>query len=260
VLLGLLQGLTEFLPVSSSGHLVIAQHFFGGLGEQALVFDLLLHAATLVAVLIYFRQDLAGLLSCLFRRDAEAAMRRRLGWLIVVGSIPTGVIGLTFKDYFAALFSQAAWAAWMLLVTGGLLWFADRWPKGWKGVLQMGYAEALAVGVMQGLAIIPGISRSGSTIAVGIFAGMEREFAARYSFLLAVPAILGAVLLELRDLGGLLESGNQFVPALVGAAAALLSGYLAIGILMRVVVRQKLRYFAFWCWAIGGMTLLSLMI
>ncbi len=262
VLLGLVQGLTEFLPVSSSGHLVIVQHFLPGFQQPGLLFDLLLHLGTVGAACIYFRRELKSIIGSLLpgagQSGPEAVVGRKLAWLIVLASVPTAVIGLAFKKQFTLLFERPGLAAAMLLITAALLWSADRIPKAQRSLEQMGWREALLIGTVQGLAIIPGISRSGSTIAVGIYCKLDRNLAARYSFLLMIPAVLGASLLEARHLLELCRMPGNFGVLLAGTLTALIVSYLTIDVLMRLVRQKRLSYFAYYCLAVGLGTLLVL--
>lgn len=249
-LLGLIQGLTEFLPVSSSGHLAIAQHFLPGFEQPGLLFDILLHFATTLAVIIYFRQDIWKLISCFFRNDAYAVDDRHTFWMIVIGSVPTAIIGLTGKDFFEGLFENLLVIGCMLLLTALLLIVAEKSRKDGRGLAQLNSNDALLVGIVQGLAIIPGISRSGSTIACLLLRGVDGETAARFSFLLALPAIGGAMLLSLKDLQ---EVSNSELPAYaLGALIAFASGLLAIRWLMNVVRRRRLVGFAVYCLLVGS--------
>lgn len=249
-LLGLIQGLTEFLPVSSSGHLAIAQHFLPGFEQPGLLFDVLLHFATTLAVVIYFRKDIWKLLTCFFRKDPYAVDDRHIFWMLVLGSVPTAVIGLSFKDFFEGLFENLTVIGCMLLLTALLLILAEKIRKDGRSLPQLKVNDALLVGTIQGLAIIPGISRSGSTIACLLLRGIDGEAAARFSFLLALPAVGGAMLLSAKDLQ---HVTNGALPAYgVGAAIAFVSGLFAIRCLMNVVRRRRLVGFAIYCLLVGS--------
>ena len=250
MLLGLIQGLTEFLPVSSSGHLAIAQHFLPDFKQPGLLFDVLLHFATTMAVVIYFRSDIWKLLSCFFRNDPYAVDDRHTFWMVFVGSIPTAVIGLSGKDFFEGLFENLLIIGCMLLVTALLLIVAEKARKDGRNLVKLTYNDALLVGVVQGLAIIPGISRSGSTIATLLLRGIDGESAARFSFLLALPAICGAMLLSAKDLQQV--SGSELPAYLLGALIAFGSGLFAIRWLMNVVRRKRLAGFAVYCLLVGS--------
>jgi len=250
ILLGTLQGATEFLPVSSSGHLVLAQHLIGDFEQPGVLFDVLLHVGTMIAVAIYFWRDLVGLATSLWRRDELAKNQRVMVALLIVGSVPTAVIGLLFKDYFVGLFERPDIVCMMLLVTSTLLWVAERLRRAESSRKQMTFVDALVVGTVQGCAIIPGISRSGSTIAALLMRGIDGETAARFSFLLALPAVFGAALLSLKDLDHV--AANTLFPYAVGTLAALVTGLLCIHLLMGVIRRRRLHWFALYCWLAGG--------
>jgi undecaprenyl-diphosphatase len=257
ILLGILQGATEFLPVSSSGHLVLAQHLLGDFEQPGVLFDVLLHLGTMVAVALYFWRDLAGLISSLWRRDETAAQQRFMVGLLIAGSVPTAVIGLLFKDFFIGLFERPVFVCVMLLVTGSLLWLAERLRNQGQSRKEMTFVDAIIVGTVQGCAITPGISRSGSTIAALLMRGVDGETAARFSFLLALPAVLGAALLSLKDFDA--AAGGSDAPYLAGTLAALLTGLLCIHLLMGVIRRRRLHWFALYCWFAGGLGLVFLL-
>ncbi|HKL25289.1 MAG TPA: undecaprenyl-diphosphate phosphatase [Desulfuromonadales bacterium] len=250
ILLGILQGATEFLPVSSSGHLALAQNLIDDFHQPGLVFDILLHVGTMVAVIGYFWRDLTGLLTSLWRRDDVSKVQRKILLLIVLGSVPTAIIGLTWKDFFAGLFDQPLIVCLMLLVTGALLVLAERYRNIGRKEDALTWRDALTVGAVQGLAIIPGISRSGSTIAALLLRGVDGETAARFSFLLALPAIFGAALLSARDIRQV--SADLLPVYLAGTGAAMLTGLLCIHLLMGVIRKRRLRWFALYCWVIGA--------
>ena len=258
--LGVVQGLTEFLPVSSSGHLVIFQHLFG-LTEPALAFDISVHIGTLAAVIFYFRKDIWRIVAALVRLPEHLASGEGFGTLvssdpalrtallIVVGSVPTAALGLAFKEVAERLFSSVPLVGAALLVTAVLLWTTRQPKKEGADILQVSLATALVIGLVQGLAIVPGISRSGSTIAVGILMGLDRETAARFSFLLSIPAVAGAGLLGAGDL-----AGPEAIPLTVVAAGTLISalvGYGALRFLVYIVGRGNLHRFAPYCAAAG---------
>lgn len=249
-LLGLIQGLTEFLPVSSSGHLAIAQHFLPEFEQPGLLFDVLLHVGTTLAVIIYFRQDIWKLLSCFFRKDPYAVDDRHTFWMLLLGSIPTAVIGISGKDFFAGLFENLPVIGAMLLLTAILLIVAEKARKDGRGLADLKVNDALLVGIVQGLAIIPGISRSGSTIACLLLRGIDGESAAKFSFLLALPAVGGAMLLSLNDIG---QMSSSDLPAYgLGAMLSFVSGLFAIRWLMNVVRRKRLAGFAIYCLLVGS--------
>ncbi|HEU4962627.1 MAG TPA: undecaprenyl-diphosphate phosphatase [Bacilli bacterium] len=249
IFLGIVQGVTEFLPISSSGHLVLFQKLFG-VEEGALTFDILLHFGTLIAV------------CAVFWREIMEVLRRpfgKLGRLLIIGSIPTAAIGLIFKDFFDRVFSSGATIGVEFILTGIIIWWADAAAKGWKKEREMGYTDALLIGTLQGAAILPAISRSGLTIAGALFRGLDREFAARYSFLVSVPVILGANLLELKDALELSSTGGGAglvgLPEILGMVAAAIAGYAAIKYMIRILVTKGMRQFAWYVWILGALIL-----
>ena len=259
-ILGLVQGVTEFLPVSSSAHLVLVPEFFN-MPAPTVAFDVLLHVATLVAVVGYFIGDVVKIVVALFKpkRMSKEDVRywRRLFFWLVIGSIPAAVIGAALSGFFEGLFASTAAVGIFLVVTSLLLWgsdlamarAADRERNGAR-LGQMGPVDAVVVGFYQALAIAPGLSRSGSTIAAGIFLCFSRETAARFAFLLSIPAILGAFLFKLKDLGG--ASGGPGGAALfVGFLAAAVSGFFAVRFMMRFLKNHRLRPFAIYTLVLG---------
>ncbi|MDX9709751.1 MAG: undecaprenyl-diphosphate phosphatase [Trichloromonas sp.] len=253
LLLGLIQGMTEFLPVSSSGHLAITQYLLPGFEQPGILFDVLLHLGTMLAVALYFRRDLGNLLSSPFRKDEEATLHRRLLLLLIAGSVPTAVIGLAFKDVFEGMFENIPLVGLMLLVTGTLLFVSEKFRRGKRKEKDLNLLDALVVGTVQGCAIIPGISRSGSTIAALLLRGIDGETAARFSFLLALPAILGAALLSLRDLHAV--PAGEFPLYLTGTSVAFAAGMLSIHFLLAVIRKRRLFAFALYCWLAGSLVL-----
>ncbi len=250
VFLGILQGLTEFLPVSSSGHLAIAQNLMPGFKQPGVLLEVLLHAGTMFAVMVYFRKELLRLIQAPFLKTEQSRVDRRILLLLIAASIPTAIIGLAFKDFFEGLFHNLTAVSAMLLVTGSLLYFTENREWGQRTEGKMTLSDALAVGLAQGAAIIPGISRSGATIACLLLRGLDNATAARFSFLLALPAVGGATLLSLRDLEGVPTEQLPMYGA--GMLASFITGLLAIGMLMAVVRQRRLRWFAVYCWLIGG--------
>ena len=262
ILLGIIQGLTEFLPVSSSGHLVLFQQLFG-LKEAELFFDVCVHLGTLLAVMVVFHKEITNIILALTRllssRGSKKTLRQKiesdpdlkLALLIVIGSIPTAVMGFLFRGIADRLFASAFIVGLMLILTGLLLWIT-RWaaPHGEKpGADRLTPQNALIIGVVQGLAIVPGISRSGSTISIGLLRGISREAAARYSFLLSIPAIIGAGLLSLK--AGLSQADPVIRISMLGAVTAAFVGYGALKCLLHVVKKGRLHMFAPYCWLAG---------
>jgi undecaprenyl-diphosphatase len=262
IILGIIQGLTEFLPVSSSGHLVLFQQLFG-LKEAELFFDVCVHLGTLLAVIVVFRRKIWNIIAALWRLISLAGQKEtilqrvesdpdlKMALLIVIGSIPTAVLGLMFHGIADQLFSSSFFTGLMLMVTGLLLWLTRRPKPGDRAMDIEGFSrtKALVIGLVQGLAIIPGISRSGSTISIGLLLGIDRETAARYSFLLSIPAIVGAGALSIKD--GLSHTDLAIWLSLLGAAVAALVGYGALRVLLSVVKKGHLYVFAPYCWLAG---------
>ena len=267
IILGILQGLTEFLPVSSSGHLVLLQQLLG-LKEAELFFDVCVHLGTLAAVIAVFHREIKNMTLALLRLSAAAGKKDRalstiesdpelkMALLIVIGSIPTAFLGLAFREIADRLFSSVLIVGLMLVLTGLLLWLT-RWTTNnarQPGTDRLNLKNAFLIGTVQGLAIIPGISRSGSTISIGLLLGIERETAARYSFLLSIPAVAGAGLLGLHD--GLYQTDVSIKIPLVGAVTAALVGYAALKALLQVVKKGGLHMFAPYCWLVGLLALI----
>jgi len=255
LILGVLQGLTEFLPVSSSGHLVLFQEFLPAPGDEVL-FDLVVHLGTLAPVLYFYRKSILDMLRAPFTEKGGLSERpnTRLILLVILATIPTGLIGVGLKDTLEGLFDQPSVLSITFAVTGCLL-FATRWARpGERNAANMAWWMALLIGLAQGVAIAPGISRSGTTIAVALFLGLNREFAARFSFLLAIPAILGALLLKARDAAW---DEVEALPLLLGAVAALVSGYVALVLLVKLVKEGGFDKFAFYVWLLAALCLVG---
>jgi len=255
IILGLVQGATEFIPVSSSGHLVLVPWLLGW-PAPGLVFDTMVHWGTLVAIFAYFWRDWWALITAWLRglihwdwSDPNA----RLAWLLVIGSIPAAVLGLLFEDWFESLFGEPAWVSFFLLVTAAILVLSE-WLSRSKRVRNLADArwpDALIIGLAQAAAIAPGISRSGATMSAGLLRGLDRPTAARFSFLLATPAILGAGLLQLAKLSSVPDPLAQLLLLIAGFMAALISGYACIWGLLRYLQRGKLTIFAIYCLWVG---------
>lgn len=249
-LLGLLQGLTEFLPVSSSGHLTIAQELLHFQGPRVL-FDVVLHLATFFCIAIYFRRqlyDLAQALPRLFKSGDDPDRRFLRG--ILIATLPTGILGLAIHHYEDLFFEGLVFSSSMLLATGGILLLSNRRSVPPADTPQHFYRKSFWVGLAQGLAVLPGISRSGSTITAGLLVGFDRESAFRFSFLGCLPAIAGALLLKLKDADAL--DAGQWPTFLTGFAVAFLSGYASLWMLNRLVKGGKLIWFAPYCFLLGG--------
>lgn len=265
VVLGLVQGLAEFLPISSSGHLALLQHFFGIEGENVLIFAVMLHVGTLFSVFAVYWQEIKELfleLMLVFRDiftgkglRIHANETRRLGFLIIVATIPTAIIGFAFRDTFASLYLSLTAIGVSLLITGTLLWAAERMNKGQKQLGEMKFRYAIVIGIFQGLAIAPGISRSGSTLVGGLFSGLEKNFAIKFAFLISIPSIIGSVVLELPEALRNNFDASLFVPILIGVIVSALSGFVAIKTMIRVVSGKKLIIFSCYTWLLGALVL-----
>ncbi|MBW2557237.1 MAG: undecaprenyl-diphosphate phosphatase [Deltaproteobacteria bacterium] len=264
ILLGVIQGLTEFLPVSSSGHLVIVQSFMKGFQQPGVVFDVMLHFGTLLAVLVFFRKEILDILISLipvgwFRNSKrgldsmQVRSGRKMALYIITGTVFTGIIGLSCEDRIHHLFTSATTVSFMLLITGLLLFLSDRFQGG-RVEKDMNIIDSVVIGIVQGISLIPGISRSGSTIAFGIFRGLDGQTAARFSFLLSIPAILGAVVLESKYIG-MIPPGDMAV-YFTGMVVAAVTGFLTLKLLLFIISKHKLSIFAYYCWILGISTLI----
>jgi undecaprenyl-diphosphatase len=238
--LGLVQGLTEFLPISSSAHLILVPKFLGWNDPFAdsAAFDVMLHMGTLAALLIYFRTDLwrylAAWLASIRDRRIGDDPNRRIAWLLVISVIPAALLGAAFESTFDTTFrEQIAWIAVFALVGAALLWLAERWGTRTRGLEAMTRTDAAVIGAGQAIALFPGISRSGITIATGLFLGLERDAAARFSFLMSVPVIAGAGLFKARTLIGSGVGTAQAGELVVGVITSAIFGFIAVAFLLR---------------------------
>jgi undecaprenyl-diphosphatase len=242
ILLGFVQGLTEFLPVSSSAHLVLFQKIFGR-PENDILFDVLLHTATMAAVLLFLWPEIL-----------RALRNPRIVLNVIIGTVVTAAIVMPFKDLIEKTFEDTASVGVFLALTGVVLFAAERFYSksgGRGGYESLGPWRAVAIGVAQGIAVLPGISRSGSTISAGMMLGIEKTRAARYSFILSVPAVLGATLVKLKDTG---FKVSEISPVLIaGMVAAFISGILALYVMTRLIDRIKFHWFSLYCFLLGGL-------
>ncbi|MBI1910125.1 MAG: undecaprenyl-diphosphate phosphatase [Deltaproteobacteria bacterium] len=251
-ILGIVQGFTEFLPISSSGHLVLFQKFFGFTNpKEVLAFDVALHLGTLLSVVAIYWKDLGRMVLGVFGKDRTG---RRLVLLLVVATLPAVAVGLLFKGTIERLFAASSTLPFEFLFTGFVLWgtrYLARYEKGTppKGEGEVSSRDAFWVGWAQALAIIPAVSRSGMTVAAALFLRFDQRFAARFSFLMAIPAILGAGLLEAREMAHF--DSSLILPVVVGSLVSAVSGFLAIRWLIGVISRGRLHFFAYYCWAVG---------
>lgn len=265
IILGAIQGASEFLPISSSGHLVIFQHLLGVDLESGpmVAFDVCLHIGTLIAVLVALRSEVFLLIRGLFNPSYEytemaggftAGTARRAAWLIILGTIPAVIIGFAFKDFFESMFSSMLPVGIALLVTGTFL-FSTRWVRTNDVTLgKMKWWHALIVGCAQAAAIFPGISRSGSTITAGLFSKLDRGLAAKFSFLLSIPAIGGAAVLQFDNLKHL--SGGNILPTIVGTIVSAVIGYACVRWILAIMRGRNFSAFAYYCWAVGLVTVI----
>lgn len=263
--MGLLQGVTEFLPVSSSGHLSLFQNFFNGTAPDAL-FNVLLHFATLLAVFVYYWRDIVDMIAEFFRGVAALVSRkggnepappaRRLVLMVILATLPLVVV-LPFKDKVEALGASTLFIGCALLVTGLLLFASDRLKPGRKNERTMTVVDALLIGCAQALAVVPGLSRSGTTISAGTARGLDRTFAVRFSFLMSLPAVLGATLLEVIDAAKAGVDAALIPQYILGMAVAAVCGYFAIRLVNLLAKKGRFGAFAYYCWAVGLVTIIA---
>ena len=257
IILGIVQGLTEFIPVSSSGHLVLVPHFLGWqlAGPQVFVFDVLVQWGTLFAVFVYFWHDLVDIARSFFRSLFKgrpfAEHDACLGWYLILATIPAVVVGLLFKDKIETAFSSALATGFCLLLTAVLLVVAEKVGHRNRNMEELSWFDALGIGLFQVLALLPGVSRSGSTIAGGMARHLDRASAARFSFLMSVPVMFGAGVLALDDLFHLPGMDGLMLPLALGFFTALVSGYIAIRWLIAYLSRHSLYVFAVYCTVLG---------
>lgn len=250
IILGFVQGLTEFLPVSSSGHLVLFQNLFG-IHEATQAFTILLHVATLIAVFIYYWKDIWALICHPFQRTTL---------LLIAGTIPTVIIALLFNDTFESIFGAGKFIGFNFILTGLILLYADTRKNGKKKIRNMSVFDSLVVGTLQGLAILPAVSRSGMTISASLARGMDRENAARYSFLLSIPAILGGMVLTIKDMitgEVVLSEAIGTIPMIIGFITAAISGYFAIRFMVNIIKNGKLKWFSVYVFILGGVLIVD---
>ena len=260
IILGLIQGLTEFLPISSSGHLVICKNLLD-METQGVIWEIALHFSTLLAIIGVFYKDIfmilkSSCLSCKKLFSGESIIHifknephTRIFLLIIIGTIPTVIIAFSFRTAFESLFNKPGITGYMLIVTGTMLWFTKYDLRTNSNKKNLGIYDALIIGAVQGLAITPGISRSGTTIATATFRGVDRETAARFSFLLVIPVILGAMAMMAKDTITLKNEEISFL--IIGSVVALITGYISLRILIRIVNNGKLHLFSYYCWPVG---------
>lgn len=276
ILMGLIQGLTEFLPVSSSGHLALFKILFHVETDTGLLFDVLLHIGTLIAVFVVYFKDIISLikeficividcifnLTALIRRDGTYRKivsngYRKFVVMIIVSTIPTGIIGYVGKDFVEMASEILLIPGICLIITAVLLTICDLAKDGSKKAKQASYGNALVIGIAQGIATLPGISRSGTTITACVLSGFDRKFAVKYSFILSLPAILGALVLELKDIGDMAIASTDVAKYVVGMIVAAVVGYICIKAMLLVVRNRKFKYFALYCLVIGVISIIG---
>ena len=253
IIMGIFQGIAEFLPISSSGHLALLQYYFG-IEEGNLFFSQMLHFGTLISIIIvYFKEiliiikEILELLANLLQRKKITKLtgHQKLGLFVIIGTIPTAIIGLTFEDLFESLYTSLLPIGIALIITGFLLWIAEKNTFQHKNMENMSIFDSLIIGFFQGLAIIPGISRSGTTIVTGMFRGLEKPLATEFSFLLAIPALLGGFILGIRKV---IKGGSAIIinfPLFVGVFLSATVGVFSLKLLINLLKKNKLHYFFF---------------
>lgn len=265
IILGIFQGITEFLPVSSSGHLVILQNLFN-IREGNLFFTEMLHFGTLVSIVVVYFNDIITMIKEFFslllsilkgKKPQRITIHQKLALLIIVGSIPTAIIGLAFEDFFESLYSSILPIGFAFMITGLLLWIAEKKAFQNKNVEKMSFMDSIIIGIAQGMAIIPGISRSGSTIVAGLLRGLNKPLSTEYSFLLALPATFGAGLLGI--IKSIRTESEVLInaPLLVGVLMSAIVGIISIKFLIKLLNKNKLHYFSYYLWFIGIVTIFS---
>lgn len=262
IILGAVQGISEFLPISSSGHLIIVPHLLGV--ETGLAFDVILHVGTLVAIFTFFWKDIINIIKGFivsiinltegfdkFKDGLRRVPEERFAWLILIATIPTGIIGLLFNNAVETIFRGTVFVGLFLIITGIILYYSERHSSGNITEKDMSFKQAITIGICQGIAVLPGISRSGATIASGLCLGLNREYAARYSFLLSVPAVVGAAVFKVKDLA-IIDATTTVLVA--GFLSSVIFGYLSIKLLMKMIEGWSLDIFAYYCWIVGILT------
>lgn len=265
IILGIVQGLSEFLPISSSGHLALLQHFFGIQSDNVMMFTVMLHVGTLVSVFIMYWSDIWALIKEFFLMIADLCTGkglrlkerpvRKLGLMIIWATIPAAIMGLLFNNFFESLNSRLWAIAIGWIITGFMLYFSEKISRNRNGIEEMRFRDGFLIGVLQGIAICPGISRSGSTMVGGLSTGLRREFAVRFAFLISIPTILGAAVMEVPDAMQASASGMAMGPVIMGVIVSAVCGVLAIKAMIKVVIAQKLKWFAYYVWVLGAVIL-----
>jgi len=241
LILAIIQGIMEWLPISSSGHLVVVQQHLGL--KVPLIFDVSLHVGTLCVIIVAFRKDIAEIVKALYKLDFKSE-EGKLAIHIALGSIPTAIIGLLFHDIFKLLFNSTLAVGTALIITGFILYFSKLRKNG----KELSYLDSLLIGIAQGVAIAPGISRSGITLSTGFLRRIKKEVIFRYSFLLSIPAVIGATVMESKDL---VMGEVDMLALLFGVLVSMMVGYVSLKLLLKIVLKEKFHLFAYYCWIIG---------
>lgn len=261
IIVGIVQGLTEFIPISSSAHIILAQDLLG-VKQPGITFEIVVHLGTLISVFWVFYDDIIRLIKAflsipkaLLNKDSFESLQtkdeRNFIYMLIIATIPTAVIGFLFKDFFSSVYAYTKVIGFTLLITGGILWLSQRMASGYKREGNITLLDSVIIGLFQGLAIFPGISRSGSTIAGALFRNLDRETAVRFSFLLSVPAILGATVLEISEAVAVGFDTSLAIPYLAGLVFSAIAGIIAIKWLVALLKSGKLHYFSYYCWTVG---------
>lgn len=280
IIMGFVQGVAEFLPISSSGHLAIMKQILG-MKDTGLVFDVLLHMGTLIAIFVAFWKDIKELIiegfkilgdffiniARLFRNifsknEVEyiklfSSPYRRFVILVIISTIPTGIIGVLFNDAFEAAGEELLVPGLCLIITGILLIIADRVKEGHKTEATANIKNAGLIGLAQGIAIMPGLSRSGTTITACLLCGFDKTFAVRYSFIMSIPAVLGAALVELKDFSSVATNQAELVNYSVGTLIAGVVGFICIKTMLVIIKGKKFKYFAYYCFLVGAIAVVG---
>ncbi len=256
-LLGLIQGLTEFLPISSSGHLALGRFFLGADTEVGITFEVVVHFGTLCSIVIYYKKELADLFKAGFSFLGAPSQKKddpqvKIILFILVSMIPAFIVGFTLKDYVEDIFMTPVLVCGMLIVTGFIL-FMTKFAKDPEGQVTLG--KSFLIGIAQAFAMIPGISRSGSTISTALYLGIKREDAANFSFLMVIPVIAGAMLLQIKEMLEIGVSDAQVMSLVVGFLTSFISGYYALKYLIIILKKKGFHYFAYYCWLVGAVGL-----
>lgn len=283
IFLGIVQGVAEFLPISSSGHLAIFKNIFG-LGDVGIAFDVLLHVGTLIAVFVAYWKDIKELIingvgiivDFIFNimafikgkinksqpeyRKIIQSNYRKFVLLVIVSTIPTGIMGILGDDLIESVSTGLVIPGICLLITGVLLLISDMLAGGKKRIGETTYKNALAIGIVQGIAILPGISRSGSTITAGLLCKFDRSYAVKYSFIMSIPSILGAAVIKLKDIGTQNLTGGEITSYVIGAIVAAIVGFISIKTMLLVVRKKKFKFFAYYCFLAGVFALVGFFI